>query len=114
MSADTLTLTVNGTGPGSPSLYFQGTGYSGFGLGTVFGDGLRCVAGTTIRLGVVQGDASGNSSFGGAWPSSLSSLSGLPPNGGRRLYQVWFRDAGSFCTSSTFNLTNALSVDWAW
>jgi hypothetical protein len=31
---------------------------------------------------------------------------------GVRTYQVWYRNAASFCTSSTFNLTNGLSIQW--
>jgi hypothetical protein len=65
-------------------------------------------------LGVVQTDASGNSSFNGAPSSNLSTLGGLPANGGTRLYQAWFRDAHAFCTGATFNLTNAVGVEWGW
>jgi hypothetical protein len=30
----------------------------------------------------------------------------------RRAYQLWYRDAASFCTASTFNLTNAVEIAW--
>jgi len=29
-----------------------------------------------------------------------------------RVYQVWYRDAASFCTPSTFNLTNGVRITW--
>jgi len=32
--------------------------------------------------------------------------------GTTRHYQIWYRDAFPFCTSSTFNLTNGLSIGW--
>jgi hypothetical protein len=112
MSNDTFSLQASGMGPSSPCLYFQGT--SAVGGGTVFGDGLRCVNGTVVRLAVRSNNASGASSFDPAPANHLSILSGLPAHGGRRFYQVWFRDAGAFCTSSTFNLTNGLQVDWGW
>jgi hypothetical protein len=32
--------------------------------------------------------------------------------GSVRNYQVWYRNAAAFCTPSTFNLTNGLSVTW--
>jgi hypothetical protein len=38
---------------------------------------------------------------------------GVPINGGLRTYQVWYRNAANFCTSSTFNLTNGVAIQWA-
>jgi hypothetical protein len=37
---------------------------------------------------------------------------GVPSGGATRHYQAWFRNIGSFCTSATFNLTNAVRVVW--
>jgi hypothetical protein len=31
---------------------------------------------------------------------------------GTLLYQAWYRDAAGFCTSATWNLTNALRLAW--
>ncbi|MCY2960238.1 MAG: VCBS repeat-containing protein, partial [Planctomycetota bacterium] len=50
ISGDTLVLSGSNM-PNSSALYFQGTGQANAGLGTVFGDGLRCAAGSVIRLG---------------------------------------------------------------
>ena len=50
IAADTLEL-LGTQMPNSSALYFQGTTAQSGGLGVVFGDGLRCVGGTVIRLG---------------------------------------------------------------
>jgi hypothetical protein len=36
----------------------------------------------------------------------------LPPGGGTRYYQVIYRNAADYCTSATFNLTDAQKVTW--
>jgi hypothetical protein len=103
---------------GSTCLYFQGTTTvtspaPPFGDGAVFGDGLRCVGGQILRLTQVTNSASGESRF----PSTGSILNlhvvgGVPAAGSRRTYQGWYRNAANFCTSSTFNLTNGVIIDW--
>ncbi|MBK7875561.1 MAG: hypothetical protein IPJ77_07390 [Planctomycetes bacterium] len=50
VSADSLVLHLQGTTPLTTSLYLQGTGQDNGGLGTAFGDGIRCVGGFIIRL----------------------------------------------------------------
>jgi len=30
-----------------------------------------------------------------------------------RIYQVWYRNAASFCTSATFNFSNGVAAFWA-
>jgi hypothetical protein len=42
----------------------------------------------------------------------LSVRGAIPPAGGNRSYQVWYRNAASFCTSATFNVTNGLMMTW--
>ena len=37
---------------------------------------------------------------------------GLAP-GDLRAYPFWYRNAAAFCTSATFNLTNAFAAVWA-
>jgi hypothetical protein len=91
--------------------FFQGTAQQAFGEGVVFGDGLRCAGGTTRRLRSVL--ASGNAaSVPGPGDPPLSTLGLVPPSGGVRTYQVWYRNAASFCTASTFNLSNGWIVHW--
>jgi hypothetical protein len=37
----------------------------------------------------------------------------IPPGGGTRHYQYWFRNqAAAFCAPARFNLTNGVTVDW--
>jgi hypothetical protein len=69
------------------------------------------VAGTVIRLGT-KTNATGSSELPSAGDPSLSATGLIGPDGGVRFYQVWYRNSASFCTNSTFNLTNALQVVW--
>ena len=82
-----------------------------YGAGS-FGDGRLCVAGTMARLGSVP-SVGGAAAFPRPTDPALSVVGGLPAAGGRRTYQVWYRNAAAFCTSSTFNLTNGLIVRWS-
>ncbi len=111
VSADNLVL-VGSQMPNSSALYFQGTIQQSAGAGSIFGDGKRCAAGTVIRLGTKS-----NSSGGSTYPSGADlavSVKGLvPAAGGIRRYQIWYRNAAAFCTTSTFNLTNGLDVTWS-
>ncbi len=110
IAADTLVL-GGAQMPNSSALYFQGTAQAGAGLGTVFGDGLRCASGAVLRLGT-KSNAAGASRYpvGGDLPISVK---GANAAGGTRTYQVWFRNAAAFCSASTFNLTNGVQLPWA-
>jgi hypothetical protein len=110
LGADTLVLVGSGM-PDEAALYFQGTAQINGGLGTPFGDGLRCVGGTVVRLGT-KVNVGGASRYPGTGDPSLS-MQGQVGSPGSRTYQVWYRNAAAFCTSSTFNLTNGLAVVWA-
>ncbi len=110
LSADSLQLTGSGM-PNSSALYFQGTTASAGGLGTLFGDGLRCASGTVVRLGT-KTNAGGASVYPGAGDPSVS-VRGTISVPGTRSYQVWYRNAAAFCTPSTFNLTNGVLVAWS-
>jgi hypothetical protein len=95
----------------SSALYFQGTTQVGGGAGAAFGDGLRCAGGAVIRLGTKTNNGSGASVYPAAGDPSVS-VKGLCNAGDVKNYQVWFRNAGAFCTASTFNLTNGLRLVW--
>jgi hypothetical protein len=97
--------------PDSFALYFQGTGTVNGTAGQAFGDGLRCVGGAVVRLGT-RLNVGNQSQYPGAGGVAVS-VRGAVTAPGQRFYQVWFRNAASFCTPSTFNLTNGLSVVWA-
>jgi hypothetical protein len=109
LSADTFQLSGSDM-PNSSALYFQGTTQQSSGMGSVFGDGLRCAVGSIVRLGTHQNSAgsSRHPSPGGVPISVKGGV--LAP--GTRTYQVWYRNAASFCTPWTFNLTNGVEVIW--
>jgi len=106
---DTLVL-VGDQMPNAACLYFQGTTQVNGGLGNPFGDGLRCVAGTVVRLGT-KVNAGGASQYPAGLDASVS-LRGNVTAPAVRNYQAWYRNAASFCQPETFNLTNAVSVTW--
>ncbi len=103
--------TVSGTGmTNSVALYIQGTSALQGGLGSSFGDGLRCAGGAVVRL-AVKSNSSGASQLPQAGEPRLSLTGGvLAP--GERTYQAWYRDAATFCAPATFNLTNGWRVEW--
>jgi hypothetical protein len=109
LSADTLVLVGSGM-PDSSALYFQGTSRVDGGMGVVFGDGLRCVSGSIVRLKAASNSA-GASQFPKAGDPSVS-VRGMIAAPGTRTYQAWYRNAAAFCTPSTFNLTNGIDVTW--
>lgn len=107
ISSDAFQLTASGMPPSATCLFFQGATK----IGSSFGDGVRCVGGTIIRLGIKTAVA-GAASYpvGADVPISLKGL--IPADGAVRNYQVWYRDSAAFCTSSSFNLTGGLSLTW--
>jgi hypothetical protein len=110
LGSDSFLLTGTGM-PDSSALYFQGTTRQNAGMGVVFGDGLRCAGGTVVRL-ATQLNAGGTSHYPdvGQQPVSVRAAIALP---GTRTYQVWYRNANpTFCTPSTFNLSNGAEVSW--
>jgi len=105
VGADTVVLLGSGM-PNASALYFQGTTQ----VSTLFGDGLRCAGGSVIRL-ATKTNVAGASRYPGAGDPAVSVRGAVPPGAVRR-YQVWYRNAAAFCTSSTFNLSNALTLAW--
>jgi hypothetical protein len=112
VSNDDFVLQASGM-PNAAALYFQGTQYTNGQSGVVFGDGLRCAGGTVIRLATKLNSA-GASQFPDVGDPSVSVHGMVQSTGGFYIYQVWYRNADpTFCTPSTFNLTNALYAIWA-
>ncbi|MCY2959914.1 MAG: M12 family metallo-peptidase [Planctomycetota bacterium] len=109
IGADTLVLRASGM-PDSSALYFQGTAQQGAGAGSVFGDGLRCAGGSVRRL-AVRTNAGNGSILPASGDPNLSTL-GAIGSASTVHYQVWYRNSPAFCSASTFNLTNGLSVAW--
>ncbi|MBL8862418.1 MAG: right-handed parallel beta-helix repeat-containing protein [Planctomycetes bacterium] len=115
VSDDSLALSCSGMGANAPALYFQGDAIDAiYGPGGVaFGDGLRCVFGTIIRLGI-KASVNGSSMFGAGVGNDprISVRGALPAPGGTRHYQVWYRDGATFCTPARFNTSNGLTIAW--
>jgi hypothetical protein len=79
--------------------------------GVVFGDGVLCLSPPRIRvLGMTMNDA-GYQAYPWPWELPLSVRAGLTTPGAR-WYQFVFRDVASFCTPSTYNVTNGISIAW--
>lgn len=102
----TLRAAFIGTGPG---LYLQGS--AAITGGTAFGDGLSCTTGAILRLGV-KFAVSGSSHYPEPGDAPVSIGGQIPGAGTARVYQIYYRDAPSFCTNATFNLTNAVTTVW--
>jgi hypothetical protein len=107
LSNDTLALAGSGM-TNSNALYFQGTSFQY--VQSVYGDGLRCVTGTIVRLGT-KTNAGGMSGYPALGDTSISVRGGVAAPG-TRTYQVIYRYGGAFCTPSQFNATNGLVVLW--
>jgi hypothetical protein len=109
---DTLELRAGGLPPATTLVFVQGTLRENAGLGSAFGDGLLCIAGTLVRLKTLPG------SFGiGVYPGPgdppVSVRGGLPLVGGTYTYQATYRNPANFCTMDTFNTTNAVEIAWS-
>jgi hypothetical protein len=110
---DTLLLQASGMpAVATPaSIYLQGdaivTG------GVLFGDGVRCVGGNLIRLGL-KAMPTGSSQYPEPGDQSVSTKGGVTPGTGvTRYYQTYYRNSSAiFCPPATFNVTNGLIVVW--
>jgi len=70
----------------------------------VFGDGLRCIGSTVVRLAAT---------FASAGQTTHIAGHGAMAGGGDFYYQLWFRNtAGMFCTLAAFNLSSGHIVNW--
>lgn len=112
VSNDTLTLVVANLPQYGFAAFFEGSGPTSPSSGLSFGDGKLCLAGPFQTLGLRH--VVTNSVSFGFLPGEplLSVMSGIPSGGDVRHYQVWYRSAENFCTSATFNLSNAATVQW--
>ena len=105
---DDLTLTGSGMPPNAAVLMFLGPNASN----TPFGDGRRCVGSPLYRLGAAQASAAGVLTRGPGIGVQACAAPGLGcfALGSTWRFQFWYRNAANYCTSSTFNLTNAVDV----
>jgi hypothetical protein len=108
VGADTLALNCSSmTGPG---LFFQANGLAASPV--TFGDGMLCAAVGILRLGVVFPVAGAATYPGGLTPNPITVGGGPIVAGDIKHYQCWYRDAIAFCSPSTFNTSNGISVTW--
>ena len=114
MQADSIVLEAFDMPANTTALFFQGTQQHNNGQGSTFGDGLRCASGSVLRLGTRVAAPSGYIALGnGVAGDAAVSISGaIPISGATRMYQAWYRNAASFCTPASFNLTNGIAVQW--
>jgi hypothetical protein len=116
-SPDTVVLTSSGELPSVLSIFLQGD--ASLVAGTPFGDGVRCVAGTLVRLYVrnATGGVASAPSAGDAPVSARSAALGDPiVPGSTRWYQVYYRDPVlEFCAISpvnAFNVSSGVAIAW--
>ncbi len=109
IAADTFNLLAFAMPSSTTCLFFQGT--SGAATGSSFGDGLRCVSGSVVRLGTKTA-VGGNATYPEAGDQPISVRGLIPLVGAVRTYQAWYRNAASFCTPSTFNTSSGVRVRW--
>lgn len=109
LSADTLVLEGSGM-PNSLALYMQGD-LAVAAPAPFAGDGLLCVGGAILRLGS-KVNVAGASRYPEVSNASIH-VRGQVTAPGTRSYQVWYRNAATFCTSATFNLSSGTIVTWA-
>jgi|GEM_PF-1343135 len=101
---DDLEFIAAGLPAGKVALLFQGTTQAAGGLGLPFGDGLVCVGGSGLRLGIQFADNAG----GAVWMHPFLPFAGWSV-GSTFHFQVRYRDPAGPCGSG-FNYTNALSI----
>ena len=114
LSADTLQFSTAGELPTALSIVLQGTTPSATGL--VFGEGVRCAAGSLKRLRVENAVGGGIVYPDGAETpvAAQSAILGDPIAAGTtRYYQVYYRDPALPCAGEpNFNATHGLAVLW--
>jgi hypothetical protein len=107
VAANDLALSSTHLLANQPALLFAGNNAVNGGLGSVFGDGLRCAGQGVVRLGVAIPDAGGNAS----WGPGLNAAGGWT-SGDTRYFQTWYRNPVSSPCGSSFNLSHGLQVDF--
>lgn len=107
LAADGLTLEASGVTRGFTA-FLQSTERGG---PLPFGDGVLCLGATPVRLGTREA-LNGVIQLPVLGGPSISQLGGIVAPG-PRVYQAWYRDgAAAYCTSASFNATDALRVLW--
>ncbi len=112
ISGDTMVLTATQLPPNISMLFFQGSSPNNLGHGTAAFDGLVCAGGSPlIRLAGKLSDAGGSASYPQLGDLALSVKGAIPPAGGVRYYQVWYRNFTGPCGTHS-NFTNGWMLLW--
>ena len=100
ISTNNFELIATGVPPNSSGLFYYGTNA----IQQPFGNGWRCVGGSTFRLGIIQADFLGDAHQ----PLDFNNMPGPVSAGQVRRFQYWYRNpAGG---GSGFNLSDGLAV----
>jgi hypothetical protein len=110
VSADSLVMTVDGMSNSAATL-FQGSDYQLWPGQSFGGDGMTCMQTNLRRIATLPAQ-NGAVSFPATGAPSISVRGAVPTEGGRRYYAVRYRNALSFCTAFTFNVTNQVAITW--
>jgi hypothetical protein len=114
---DTVVLTSSEMLPSVTCIFLQGDQQNPY--GAVFGDGVRCVAGSLAQL-YVKSASGGTASAPGPGDPSISARSAalgdpIAP-GTQRCYQVYYRDSNlAFCPApqgDSWNVSSGLILNW--
>lgn len=112
VSSDSVVLAGTDLPDRKSALFAEGSQQDDEALGIALGDGLRCITGSIVRMGMRTTDG-GNASYGGPLGDIPISERGHVPAAGRTLYyQVFYRNSVAYCTPATFNLTNGVAIVW--
>ncbi|MBI5362504.1 MAG: hypothetical protein HZA53_04940 [Planctomycetes bacterium] len=108
---DMITLHGSGMPAVATAIYLKSDGV--IAGGSTFGDGVLCLTGSLIRLRT-KINVGGRSQFPEAGDPSVSVRGATPPGSGLiGRYQVYYRNAaGTFCPPATFNISNAIELEW--
>ncbi len=116
LAADNVVFTCAGEKPTATSIVLQGT--TNVAAGASFGQGIRCVGGSLKRLYTHNASGGVVSAPVGADPSVSARSAALGDTilpGSTRYYQTYYRDPtvlGGCPSTSTFNVSNGLSLYW--
>jgi hypothetical protein len=116
-SPDTVILTSSGELASALSMVFQGDAVMT--QPATFGDGLRCIGGTLLRLytqSAVNGSVSAPSGGDPSISARSASLGDPIAPGSTRSYQTYYRDPDpAFCPApngNTWNVSSGLTITW--
>lgn len=109
VATDSLQFRVEHVPPNAVGLLSQSTSS---GTPILFGDGITCTGGPSLRLGTVQA-----SNGVATWPPPgsppISQRGQIPPGGGTRYYAVFYRDVVTYCAQASYNVTNTQRIQWS-